>query len=122
MYEDNPVKRQARRCVLAKPEYRQAELKYLRYIMMDLSQETLKECLKTLNLRELKMAIGAGVPGEAMRFANELLQKKKRRMELFIEQDGKTATSEVEIEFPPEGEKDGKGEVCTSEGEREKDS
>lgn len=97
---DNPVKRQARKAVETKPEYRQAELKYLKYIMQDLSQETLIECLKTLNLRELKMAIGAGVPGHAMYVANELLSEKKQRMEMFIEQDGVTATVETDVTYP----------------------
>jgi len=119
---DNPVKKQARKAVETKPEYRQAELKYLKYIMQDLDQEILIECLRTLNLRELKMAIGAGVPGHAMYEANRLLSEKKRRMEMFIEQDGAVATSETEIEYPQEVEQNGESEVRTFEEGRESDS
>jgi len=112
---DNPVKRQARKAVETKPEYRQAELKYLKYIMQDLSQEALIECLQTLNIRELKMAIGAGVPGHAMYEANKLLSEKKHRMEMFIESDGAVATVETELNEPVEVSEDAEKEFQPSE-------
>jgi hypothetical protein len=92
----NPIKNKCQDIIRTKPEYRKMEIAYLRYMMRDIDQETLIKDLETLNIRELRFAIGAGVPGHAMHKANEILQQKKARMEAFIESDGNQAAYEAE--------------------------
>lgn len=100
----NPIKRLAANAVATKRMYVKAELKYIGSVMKELSQEDLVECLETLNMKELKMVIGAGVPGHALFKAHELLREKKERMEMFIENEGTSATVEVETNEEEEEE------------------
>ena len=118
----NPIKEKCVQILTTKPVYRKAEIAYLRYMMRDLDQITLMKDLETLNIRELRMAIGAGVPGHAMHKANELLRDKKIKMEEFIEQDNGTISVEYDEDQPVEMVNDGESGVQTSEERREGDS
>lgn len=119
---ENVVKKQCMEILKAKEDYRKGARTYLRYIMKDLDQDTLMKCLEDLNIRELKQAIGSGVPGHAMHRANELLHEKKQKMEMFIEQDGKNASATVESENEKEDINDGESGICTSKEGRKSNS
>jgi hypothetical protein len=96
--EDNPIKRQCQKILTTERAYVSAELAYLRYIMRDLAQEKLEECLKTLTYKELKKAIAAGVPGHCQHIAQELLRDFKKDLDAYLDKTGATASLETEVE------------------------
>jgi hypothetical protein len=70
--------------------------------MLSLDQETLKQHLSELSLKELKQALGAGVPGEAWRYACDRKKELDNEIKAIIEKHGKKAHMETEVESPPE--------------------
>jgi len=88
----NPIKNKCAEILKSKKVYIRSELKYLLYMMRDISQEDLAEALNSMTLRELKLAIAAGVPGDCHRLAMKLLADYKEKLEAYLEADGNKAT------------------------------
>jgi hypothetical protein len=95
---ENELKTLAQRMMSEKWEYKAQTKKYVRQVMGYYTQEKIMEYLDGLNYKELKMITGCGVPGDAWRYAVDLLRKKKQEIELFITQSGQKATSTVELD------------------------
>ena len=91
-------------------------------MMRYMNQEQLMKELEGLNLKELKQAIAAGVPGHAMYYAHELSRRKRAELNAFLEQQGRVATVETEVEAPEEEDSNGETGIQTSEEGREGDS
>lgn len=100
---ENELKTLAQRMMSEKWEYKAQTKKYVRQVMGYYTQEKIMESLDGLNYKELKMITGCGVPGDAWRYAVDLLRKKKQEIELFITQSGQKATSTVDL-YPDEEE------------------
>jgi len=94
--ETNLIKEKCKEIILSKKVYVKSDLAYLRYMMRDIKQEELEIHLNSLTMRELKVAIAAGVPGRCQRLALNLLANYKENMEAFLEADGNKAVLSVE--------------------------
>jgi len=92
----NPVKLKCAEILSSKKLYVKSELKYLLYMMKDISQEDLAKDLNTLTLKELKIAIAAGVPGKCQLLSLTLLANYKEKYEAILEADGNKATMSLE--------------------------
>jgi len=82
--------------ITEKKMYVKTDLACLRYMMRETPQETLAELLNQLTMKELKMAIAAGVPGRCQHIATGLLVNYKEKMEAYLEADGNKATMSLE--------------------------
>jgi len=89
----NPIKKRIQDIFKEKPHYRKPAIDYLRYEMKMMDQHELIRCLQELNIRELRMAIGAGVPGSALLVAHGLLKQRTEELEAFLEQSGAQAVA-----------------------------
>jgi len=103
------------------PYYKDTQ-KYLNTIMRSANQEELFEALKELNIHELKQCLAAGVPGDAMHFANLLLKDHKAKIKAYIEKKGAEATATTEVETSEEVKEDDVEGVRPSESGGEGDS
>jgi len=63
--------------------------------------------LDELNLKELEMISGCGIPGDAWRYSIDLIKKKKLEVELFITQGGAKASATIEHELNEEESRNG---------------
>ena len=104
---ESEVKRIAHRMCGEKRHYWMQSRDYMKDVMLHLSQEELIVELEKLNYKELKQCIASGIPGHAMYIAHDLSRKKKAEIAAFIEKQGSEATMKIEIENPPEDDKDG---------------
>jgi len=98
MKENNPIKKKVREILKDPPQYRRPGMDYLRYLMKNMDQEELIGYLRDLNLEELRMAVGCGVPGTAMLVAHALLRKRKKELAAIIE---KQPTPNIEADEIP---------------------
>ena len=94
--ESNPIKNKCIDILKSKKVYVKSEAKYLLYMMRDITQEDLAEALNSLTMRELKLAIYAGVPGDCHRLAMQLLADYKKKLEAYLEADGNKAHMSLE--------------------------
>lgn len=94
----NELRDLAQRMMKESWDYKSQTKKYVRQVMGMYEQEELMKLLDDLNYKELKMIAGCGIPGDAWRYAVDLLRAKKRQVDIFIEQDGQKATATVEHE------------------------
>lgn len=101
------LKTLAHRMMQEKWDYKSQTKKYVRQVMGYYDQEKLMRLLDELNYKELKMIAGCGIPGSAWRYSVDLLDKKKKEVELFIEQGGAAATAIVEHDGEKEEAQDG---------------
>ena len=92
----NPVKEKCISILEAKHVYVKSELGYLRFMMGDITQEELANCLNSLTMKELKVAIAAGVPGKCQRLSLNLLADYKEKYEAILEEDGTKAHMSLE--------------------------
>ena len=92
----NPIKIKCQEIIGGKRQYVKSELAYLRYMMGDIEQKELEECLNTLNMNELKQALAAGVPGKCQHIAVGLLAQYKEKMEAYLMADGNRAHMRLE--------------------------
>ena len=97
---ENEFKLLAQRLMTEQWDVKRATMKYVRSVMHYYDQEKLMRLLDELNYKELKMIAGCGIPGDSWRYSVDLLDKKKKEIELFIAQDGQKATATVEHEPP----------------------
>jgi len=104
---ENELRQLAQRMMKESWDYKSQTKKYVRQVMGVYDQGKLMALLDDLNYKELKMIAGCGIPGSAWRYSVDLLEKKKRQVDLFIEQDGQNAKATVEHEDLPEVDKDG---------------
>ena len=89
--------------------------KYVKYLMCSAKPEDLMEELESLNLNELRMVQGCGVPGEAWTYCNELIRKRKKEVHALIMEQGAKASMSVETGSDGESENDGTSSIRTSE-------
>jgi len=92
----NPVKEKCTEMLTEKKMYIKGDLAYLRYVMGETPQEKLAEYLNTLTLKELKIAIAAGVPGKCQLLSLTLLANYKEKYEAILEADGNKAHMSLE--------------------------
>ena len=77
--------------LIEKKMYVKTDLGYLRYMMREMPEKELAEALNSLTMKELKIAIAAGVPGKCQHLALGLLSNYKEKMEAYLEADGNKA-------------------------------
>ena len=92
----NKIKDKCVEMLAEKKMYIKGDLAYLRYLMKEAPQEKLAKDLNTLTMKELKIAIAAGVWGRCQRLALNLLANYKDKMEAYLDADGNKATLTVE--------------------------
>ena len=115
----NPLKKKAAALVAEKPGYRKEARSYLRFWMMEQKQEDLIRWLHDLDYKELRMVISCGVPGDAMRVANDLLADMKKEIEEYLQQRSAQRTSSESVTISVEEEDYAPKTVHTSETRRE---
>ena len=79
------VKRMCERALKEEWRFKQETLKYIRSLMLSMKQEDLIIELDTLSYKELRMAVGVGVPGDAQQFARDKLKEMKHKARESIE-------------------------------------
>ena len=94
----NEFRELAQRMMKENWEVKRKTMQYVKQVLHYYDQKKLMEQLDGLNYKELQMISGCGVPGDAWRYACDLLHKKKQEIELFIAQDGGKASATVEHE------------------------
>lgn len=93
----NPIKERCTQTLRDDPAYRKENMNYLRSIMKPMDQEELIGYLRELNYKQLKIAVGSGVPGHAQAIALTLLKEKREALDAFIASDGASAEMETEV-------------------------
>jgi hypothetical protein len=74
------IKRMCERALGEEWRFKQETLKYIRSLMLSMKQEDLIIELDTLNYKELRMAVGVGVPGDAQQFARDKLKAMREKI------------------------------------------
>lgn len=115
----NPLKKKAAALVAEKPGYRKEARSYLRFWMMEQRQEDLIRWLHDLDYKELRMVISCGVPGDAMRVANDLLARMKKDIEEYLKQRSAQRMPSESVTISVEEEDYAEPSVHTSETRRE---
>lgn len=92
-------------------QYLQESKKYLKSVMLSMKQEDLVKDLSELNYNELKMAHGAGVPGDAWLYSFRRLKELRGKLNEYIEHTGTEAKFSVEVPTDEEADKDGEAGV-----------
>lgn len=91
------LKRLAQRLLGEKWDYKKSTKPYVRDVMRYMDQDVLMRALDQLNLKELEQIQGCGVPGDAWRYCNDLIRKRKEEIDLIINKQGAEAIAQVEI-------------------------
>lgn len=109
------LKEMAHRMATEQWDMKRDTKKYIHYIMCSAQCEELCSELDTLNLHELRMIQGCGVPGEAWEYCNALIKKRKQEVNALIAEQGRTAKMTVETNSFSEGGDIGESAVRPSE-------
>lgn len=92
--------------------------KYLYSVMLSMKQEDLMEALEELTYHELRMALGAGVPGDAWQHAVNLKKKMNQEIKVKIEEIGHREPEQEPPKIEYVGEFDGETRVQASKERR----
>ena len=92
----NRIKEKCAEMLIEKKMYVKTDLGYLRYMMREMPEKDLVKALNSLTMKELKIAIAAGIWGRCQRLGLNLLANYKEKMEAYLDADGNKATLTVE--------------------------
>lgn len=96
--------------------------KYLYSVMLSMDQDKLIETINDLSYHELRMALGAGVPGAAWQYAVNRKREMNQEIKAKIQEIGQRETKLEDLKITYVDDYDGEKRVQTSEKGRKSDS
>jgi len=118
----NDLRPICKRMMEEKWKYKIETKKWLQATMRGMTQDELIQQLDELNYKELAMAIGAGIGGDAWRFAMDKKRKMNEERSAVIAKYEYTYNVNGEVDAEQEGEENGTKRVQASKGRRKSDS